>query len=251
VRILLNAIPKPDDPGWAVRGTYLLLAAQLFFLHKDAKAMLNRTEFLLVAIGVTSGTILPLVVWTAFSGKPPLPKVAPPVSINISRAQLVHESSRIAGNGTATYVLVEFMDYQCPPCKSTHGRLPSMLEKVGSEKVDVVIRNFPLKFHKQAEFAAIASVAVSEQGNLPAFHDALMKSTNLGPEKIRDLAKSVGTNMAKFELSCSGTAKKRVQEDIKLGKRVQIGGTPAFYLCMPDGKVMKLANLGQLPDLVR
>jgi protein-disulfide isomerase len=139
----------------------------------------------------------------------------------------------VAGNKNAPITLVEFVDFQCPFCARFH---PPMVEAANAfpKKVNYMIKNFPLSFHPQAKSAAKAAFAAGEQGKYMEMADALLTNgSNLTEELYEQLAKDLGLNVKKFLKDYKEKDDQwedYIQEDMALGGRVDVRGTPTFFI---------------------
>jgi protein-disulfide isomerase len=110
-----------------------------------------------------------------------------------------------------------------------------MLDKVAqeySDKVRLVVRDYPLAQHKNAFKAAEAAEAAREQGKYWEYTAVLFANQKeLGLEKLKEYASKVGLDRKKFdaELDSSKHANK-VQRDMQDGMRVGVNGTPAVFI---------------------
>jgi protein-disulfide isomerase len=106
-----------------------------------------------------------------------------------------------------------------------------VLEK-NTGKVKLVFKNFPLKRHQYAMKAAIAAMAAGKQGKFWEFHDKLFLEYNkLSDQKIKDIAKSLGLNMADFEKQMKNPeVLTQIEKDIIDGRRANITGTPTVFV---------------------
>jgi protein-disulfide isomerase len=106
-----------------------------------------------------------------------------------------------------------------------------LLEK-NAGKVKVVFKNFPLRMHRYAMEAAMAAMAADKQGKFWKFHDRLFLEYNqLSDKKIRDIAKSLGLNMADFEKEMkSPEIRAKIQKDILDGHQAAVTGTPTVFI---------------------
>jgi len=145
--------------------------------------------------------------------------------------QLPVNNSAVKGAKNAPVTITVFDDFQCPYC----ARLVPTLEQVLAAyptQVRVVYKHFPLSMHKFAEQAAIASIAARNQGKFWPMHDLLFANYNkLNDAKIRELAETVGRDMARFDKDLVNPAlKQEVAADMQLGAKAGVRGTPAVYL---------------------
>lgn len=154
------------------------------------------------------------------------------------------------GDPSSPYTLVEFADYECPPCRATHKQLPKLLAKHRG-KVKLIFRNLPLtNLHAYAMPAATAAEAAREQGKFWPVHDALLR-VSLDTQAINSVVRAQRLDPTHFERSRVTTAKMAVDSDIKDAKRMGLISTPSFVLCCPDGRVVHLPSLNHLTEYVR
>lgn len=93
--------------------------------------------------------------------------------------------------------IVEYMDYQCPVCRVTHGPLKQLLAK--DKKVRVIFRDWPI-FGGASVNAALAATASKYQGKYVEMHDALMETPlPLTQEKIKAAAKKAGVEWNRLQ----------------------------------------------------
>jgi protein-disulfide isomerase len=109
--------------------------------------------------------------------------------------------------------------------------------KAYPKDVNFVYKQFPLRqIHPNADPAARAAVAAGKQGKFWEMHDELFKnSRNLSAETIKGIAEKLGLNTKKFETDWnSDDVKKQVDEELAQGQKVDVRGTPSFFI---NGKV--------------
>ncbi len=141
--------------------------------------------------------------------------------------------SPVLGKKDAVVTITEFVDFQCPFCARFH---PVVLEaqKAFPGKVNVVLKHFPLPFHQAAIPAAKAALAAGEQGKYWEMVDGLLKNNkDLTEKKFKELAKGLGLNVAKFmkDYTDKNTLwQTYIQEDMSLGEKSQVRGTPTIYI---------------------
>ena len=140
-------------------------------------------------------------------------------------------NSATKGPEKAPVTITVFDDFQCPYC----ARLLPTLENVVNAyptQVRLVFKHFPLSMHKFARQAAIASIAARNQGKFWPLHDQLFANYNkLNDGLIRELAESVGLDMARFDKDVENPSlAQEVAADIKLGTDSGVRGTPSVYV---------------------
>ena len=106
----------------------------------------------------------------------------------------------ILGSATATRMLLEYGDYECPFCAAAHPVVKQLLRTVGDE-VTFAFRHFPLtQIHPQAELAAEAAEAAGSQGSFWEMHDVLFENQpRLADADLRRYADRVGLDVERFD----------------------------------------------------
>ena len=159
--------------------------------------------------------------------------------------------SPILGRKDAPITIVEFVDLQCPYCSRFH---PIVLDaqKAFPDKVNVVLKNFPLPFHSQAIPAAKAAFAAGEQGKYWEMVDALLKnSQNLSEKKYRELAGKLGLNVRQFLQDYKEKDlqwQEYIQKDVALGNKSAVRGTPTIYI---NGRKTQARDLEGFKDEIK
>jgi predicted DsbA family dithiol-disulfide isomerase len=137
----------------------------------------------------------------------------------------------VRGAPMAPVTIVEFSDFECPHCGAAHPLLARTLEEFPG-KVNLVFKQFPLDSHKNAAPAARAAVAAQQQGKFWELADLLFENQReLSPEKIMELARKAGVDVAKFETAReSQDVWQRVERDKKEGLDLGVQGTPSLFV---------------------
>ncbi|MEM8608120.1 MAG: thioredoxin domain-containing protein [Myxococcota bacterium] len=149
------------------------------------------------------------------------------------------------GASKAKVIIQEYSDFQCPFCGRVNPTMAQVMDEYGDE-VQVIWRNYPLPFHKDAHLAAQASLEVYEQKGNKGFweyHDILFENQKAltRPNLEKYAAQIGGINMKKFKQALdSEKHKASVDADIasisKAGARI---GTPSFFI---NGKLVQGAQ---------
>ena len=155
------------------------------------------------------------------------------------------KNAPMKGKKGAKVVIQEFSDFQCPFCNRVNPTIKQVMQEYG-DKVQIIWRNYPLPFHKDAGPAAEASLEVFNQGGSDkfwAFHDILFQNQRaLSRADLEKYAQQVGgINMAKFKAALDNkTHEAAVKADMdavqKAGARI---GTPSFFI---NGKLLQGAQ---------
>jgi protein-disulfide isomerase len=158
-------------------------------------------------------------------------------------------TSPVRGPADAPVTIVEFSDYQCPFCARSE---PLVKEALGAypSQARLVYKHFPLTaIHPQALPAALAAAAAQKQGKFWEMHEKLFANQRaLAPEQIAQYAREIGLDMARFESDIqSDTVKAAVQEDVQLGQRAGVRGTPTIFV---NGKILQNRSLDGFRQLI-
>lgn len=127
--------------------------------------------------------------------------------------------------------IIEYMDYQCPYCRASHGPLIQLLAT--DKKVRVIFRDWPV-FGPASERAARVAVASQWQGKYTPFHDALMTTSSpLTEAKIKAAAIKARVNWSRLEddmkahsIDIEALLKRNADQAEELG----LEGTPGFII---------------------
>lgn len=147
------------------------------------------------------------------------------------------------------YTLIEFMDYQCPPCRASRVKVETIRD-LYQGKLNVVVRNLPLRMHNHSLSAAAAAESAREQGRFWPMYDALMTGGPLAPAEIKSIARRIGLDNARFQRSWGGSGKAAAVSDSHLAEALGLKATPSFLLCTPKGQVWHLQRLDQVAPLM-
>jgi len=136
------------------------------------------------------------------------------------------------GSPGARYSLVEYGDYTSPHCRHVLGAVKELLRELAGD-LCFVYRNYPEpKRHPLSRHAAEAAEAAGLQGKFWLMHDRLFDHQDeLSDKIIREIARALPIDMADFDRDiASGTAARRVDDDIEGAEEVGVGDTPVFFV---------------------
>lgn len=91
--------------------------------------------------------------------------------------------------------IVEFVDVQCPFCREQHGRLATLLDQVGRDRVEVEVHHVPIPRHEFAAHAAAVATCCEAQDKGESALDRLMRSDDLSPAGCRRAAAEAGADL--------------------------------------------------------
>ncbi|HZM86619.1 MAG TPA: thioredoxin domain-containing protein [Blastocatellia bacterium] len=135
------------------------------------------------------------------------------------------------GSANAPVTIVEFTDFECPTCQQSHPVLEKLAQEY-SDKVRLVVRDYPLEKHKNAFKAAEAAEAAREQGKYWEYAAVLFENQKeLGVEKLKEYASKVGLDRKKFDAElASSKYTARVQRDMQDGMKAGVSATPTIFI---------------------
>jgi protein-disulfide isomerase len=162
------------------------------------------------------------------SSREPFPGAGSPVNV---------ADRHYRGASGAPVTLLEYGDYQCPPCATYNPVINEVLKKY-QDKVRLEFRHFPLTpRHEYAAQAAMAAEAAGQQGHYWEMHDQLLASlqqwshaSNVETEFV-SLAASLGLDQAQFLRDLrSPELQQRISNDIASARAAHVAATPTFFL---------------------
>ena len=142
--------------------------------------------------------------------------------------------------------LVLFTDYQCPYCAMMDTLIQQAKNDYG-DQVRILVRNYPLPKHQNAETSARAVEAAAEQGKLSEMAAAVFEHQQdwKNQEDVEDLfvsyAGDLGLDTEQFRADYNSDAiKERVARDLQDSQDLDLPGTPTLVL---DGQVLMLDSM--------
>jgi protein-disulfide isomerase len=198
----------------------------------------------LVAKGTPKDKVYETIIAKGETGPKTQPAAAAPDANKIYEIP-VPKKAPTKGAAKAKVVIQEFSDFQCPFCSRVNPTVAQVVKEYG-DKVQIVWRDYPLPFHKDAHPAAQAAREVFAQKGDKAFwayHDLLFQNQKaLSRANLEKFAEQVGgIDMKAFKAALdSGKHKAAVDADMaavtKAGARI---GTPSFFI---NGKLLQGAQ---------
>ena len=143
----------------------------------------------------------------------------------------------VKGNKDAPITIVEYLDFECEACGAYYPVIKRLSEEYKDE-VRFVVRYFPLPGHKNSMTSALAVEAAGKQGKYWEMHNTLFENQRDWGEKQRpdpkifeNYARQIGLDMNQYEKDIiSQEVKSRIERDRKSGQKLNIQGTPSFFL---------------------
>ena len=138
----------------------------------------------------------------------------------------------ILGPTAAPVTIVEFGDYECPPCMKAHLMVKEIQEKLAGQ-LRIVFRHFYWSnIHPNARLAAEVAEAAAAQGKFWEMHEHLYEHQDaLGEEELRTCAVELGLDMEKFDMEMAeGVYRAKVREHLRSGVRSKVKLTPTYFI---------------------
>ena len=154
----------------------------------------------------------------------------------VQRIQMNVDGAQFVGAKNAPVTIVEFSDYHCPFCQRAEDSIGQLLSRYG-DRVRLIWRDYPIdNLHPQARKAHEAARCASDQGKFWPYHKALFAGPPKQPDQLPTVAQETGLDLASFKACvASGKYQAAVQTDVEEGKRLDVTGTPTFFI---NGRVL-------------
>ncbi|MDC0209447.1 DsbA family protein [Nitrosopumilus sp.] len=166
----------------------------------------------------------------------------------ITMETFVENGSPVLGNPNAPITLVEFGDYQCHYChvffESIEGKI--MKKYIETGKVKMIFKDYNI-IGKDSVKASQGAHCANDQGLFWEYHDILYSNwtgENNGwasGTNLANYAQDIGLEMNQWT-DCMSQQKhsKTILDSNEDAKKLQLTGTPAFFVINSDGQVSKL-----------
>ena len=181
----------------------------------------------------------------AMKATPEMDSIGP---TEITMETFVENGSPVLGNPNAPITLVEFGDYQCHYChvffESIEGKI--MKNYIETGKVKMIFKDYNI-IGKDSVKASQGAHCANDQGLFWEYHDILYSNwtgENNGwasGANLANYAQDIGLEMNEWT-DCMSQQKhsKTILDSNEDAKKLQLTGTPAFFVISSDGQVSKL-----------
>ena len=178
----------------------------------------------------------------------PTPEMDSVGPAKITMETFVENGSPVLGNPNASITLVEFGDYQCHYChvffESIEGKI--MKNYIETGKVKMIFKDYNI-IGKDSVKASQGAHCANDQGLFWEYHDVLYSNwtgENNGwasGTNLANYAQDIGLEMNQWT-DCMSQQKhsKTILDSNEDAKKLQLTGTPAFFVISSDGQVSKL-----------
>ena len=145
-------------------------------------------------------------------------------AVDVSRAPL-------KGSPAARVAVVEFVDYECPHCRTAQTMLRELVEAYPND-VKVYFKHYPLSSHTNSRLAAEGAVAAQKQGKFWPFNDKVWdKADFLTPALLEQIAKQAGLDVTRWRADKDSEAvKAQVDQDRADGNATGLTATPTIFI---------------------
>ncbi len=170
-----------------------------------------------------------------------LKEAGEPKPRKIDMGQLEIDKSPFRGSASAKVTIVEFSNFQCSFCIKSWKKMKEILEKYPQD-IKYVFKHFPLPSLKGSfELAEMAAaIQVTKEEAFWVLHDFffsdegqafIKEGGGLLRQKINGILTERGYDIMVFQNTLvSGQGKKRVEEDMAVGRKVPVMGTPTVII---------------------
>ena len=153
----------------------------------------------------------------------------------------------VLGNPNGDVTIVEYFDYQCPPCKAITPEVANIVREDGH--VRLVFKDWPI-LGDASVYAAKLALATKYQNKFAAAHDALISTkTRLSEERVQRTMAAAGidverakSDLAAHQKKIDGILARNNWQALSLGFQ----GPPAFVVGhVPVPGILNSADLGR------
>ena len=157
---------------------------------------------------------------------------------------LARRLSQPLQNGKGEGLVVQALDYQCPPCHDQE--LSNRLYRTMHPDVEWRILQFPLPIHSRAKELA-RFVLASQPGEFKRAHDALMSAD---VNRNTDLRKILGEeSFARLSKNIAND-RDRLNGRLRLLKAMPFTSTPSYLFFLPNGRSIVVPSIQQVDRLL-
>lgn len=154
----------------------------------------------------------------------------------------------------AKVTVVEFLDFECEACGALYPTMEQARKTYG-DRVNFVVRYFPIESHFNSMRAARAVEAAGKQGKWEQMYQMMYETqTQWAEQKVpqdqvfRGFAQRLGLDMAAWEAAYNDPAtEQRIKADQNDGIALGVQGTPTVFV---NGKQLQLRSATDLTNAI-
>ncbi|MGE2734726.1 DsbA family protein [Mycolicibacterium vaccae] len=164
-------------------------------------------------------------------------------------------SHRLNSVPDSDVTFVEFLDFECEGCRAAFPEVEKLRAEYG-DRVNFVVRYFPMSGHFNGERAARAVEAAAAQGKFEAMYEKMFETQpewggkrEPADDVFRGFAADLGLDVAAWEAAYNAQATlDRVNEDVADATALGVQGTPTFFL---NGEELLIRSYGELDTAIK
>ena len=143
-------------------------------------------------------------------------------------------NSIVLGKKEAPVTIIKWTDFQWPYCAKSVSLIDDILEKYPND-VKVVVKNFPLSFHKQARKAAKYALAADRQGKYKEMYHMIMENfrkLKANEDLPLEFAMELGLDIDKLKKDASDPFFEELikKESLELAQNFERKSVPKFLV---------------------
>ena len=229
-------------------GLFLFSCSDLKTLSEDVKKVSQNQSLILAKLNTLEKKIAEVSKPQPNNNKKDKPKADPNKVYTIADA-----GSITLGNPKAPVTVIKWTDFQWPYCAKSVSVIDQVLEKYPND-VKVLIKNFPLSFHKQAMKAARYALAADKQGKYKEMYHAIMKDfrkLKTNEDMPLDIAATMGMDVEKLKADADDPAiQKQIEKEIDQLKKSGIPrlAVPKFLVAGKEPQGRDIAAFSKIID---
>ena len=147
------------------------------------------------------------------------------------------DSHRLSSVPDSDVTFVEFLDFECEACRAAFPMVEQLRTEYG-DRVNFVVRYFPIESHFNAERAARAVEAAARQGKFEPMYKKMFETQSQwgeqqvpADETFRGFASELDLDLTAFDAAYNDPATlERINIDVADGEALGVRGTPTIFL---------------------
>lgn len=157
---------------------------------------------------------------------------------------MLFENSTSPSLGSGPIKISYFFDFNCGHCARQSEIIKEVLAK--KSNIQIIYKNLAV-LGPSSVLAAHAALAAHQQGKFHEFYNETFKIREKSPKTLKEIAKKLKLDVAKWESDMNGTAvQKEIAHVNELATKMKLTGTPALAIA-PDqilpGRVDRLMEI--------
>lgn len=161
------------------------------------------------------------------------------------------ENGRHIGAVNSRITIGEFGDFECPACGGYHRSTLQPFLTDHPESATLILRHWPLSYHRFAYPAARASECAAEQDRFAEYHNILYdKQDSLGLITFRELAATVGIHDLDAFDQCNARTGKVPRVEVDMTEATARGGTGTPTIFVNGYRHFEMPSRQQLDSIL-